>query len=281
MSAGDTSGLKLRFWGVRGSLPAPGPDTVKYGGNTTCITVEAGEDLIIFDAGSGARALGIWMHETGRKSANLYFTHFHLDHICGLPFFRPGMIPGFDITLWAGHVADPAAFIESIESLMSPPVFPVSTEILQSITFCTFKQGDTLKPVDGVTLQTMALNHPGGCTGYRLEAGGKSICIITDYEHGTPEFDDRLADFVRDADIMVYDAMFNDEEFAKCRGWGHSTWDNCLKVAKACNVARPVIFHHDPGRTDTQLDRIAKDLDRRYPGTIVAREGAELMVESA
>jgi len=269
--------VKLRFWGVRGSLPAPGSDTVRYGGNTTCITIQVGDELIIFDAGSGLRNLSNWMQEAGIDKANMYFSHFHMDHICGLPFFYPGFNPTADFKLWAGHVDSKETFLRSIERLMSPPVFPVSTAVLQGCSFDVFRTGETLHPSPDVTLKTMALNHPDGCTGYRLEAGGVAICIITDYEHGQPEIDRQLVDFVRGADVMIYDAMFTEAEFARCRGYGHSTWQNGLAVAAEAGVRRPVIFHHDPRRTDDQLDELGVAVEAEYPGAVIAREGAEMI----
>ena len=276
MTSDTDDRLTVRFWGVRGSLPAPGPDTIRYGGETTCLEVLLGRRRLIVDCGSGARRLGKRLAAEGPASVDLLFTHSHMDHICGLPFFMPAYDPSFDVRLWAGHVPSAEVHREVIERLMSPPIFPVPTTALRACGFRAFKAGDIIEPQPGLEVGTCRLNHPGGATGYRFRHAGHSLCVITDHEHGNPEIDEAVERFVLGADIMVYDAMYTDAEYPSRIGWGHSTWQKALDLAERAEVKVPVIMHHDPSRTDDALDAIGEEMRARCPAALVAREGAEL-----
>lgn len=276
MTSDTDDRLTVRFWGVRGSLPAPGPDTIRYGGETTCLEVLLGRRRLIVDCGSGARRLGKRLAAEGPASVDLLFTHSHMDHICGLPFFMPAYDPSFDVRLWAGHVPSAEVHREVVERLMSPPIFPVPTTALRACGFRAFKAGDIIEPQPGLEVGTCRLNHPGGATGYRFRHAGHSLCVITDHEHGNPEIDEAVERFVLGADIMVYDAMYTDAEYPSRIGWGHSTWQKALDLAERAEVKVPVIMHHDPSRTDDALDAIGEEMRARCPAALVAREGAEL-----
>jgi len=272
--AGD---FTIKFWGVRGSIACPGPETVRYGGNTTCIEVRCGEHLIVFDAGTGIRALGAELGPQAPISFDLFFTHTHWDHVGGLPFFGPAFDSRNHIRLWAGHLTPGQTLRDVLTNLMMAPLFPVSLDVFQaSCTFNEFACGTTLTPVPGVVLKTGPLNHPNNACGYRVEFGGKVFALITDTEHSPGGPDPRVLTLARDADVMVYDAMYTDEEYPRFKGWGHSTWQEALRVADAAGVRRVVLFHHDPSHDDAFMDRIAEAADRIRPGTLVAREGAVL-----
>ncbi|MEI2384701.1 MBL fold metallo-hydrolase [Breoghania sp. JC706] len=264
--------FSLRFWGVRGSTPTPGPETLRYGGETTSLEIRAGERVILIDCGSGARKLGRDLMEREQRDVDLLFTHTHLDHICGLPFFQPAYDAGYRVRCWAGHFADPRCLMEVVSRIMSPPIFPVAAETLKGVTFETFLAGSTWSLGD-VGIETMRLNHPGGACGYRFSFEGRSLAIITDHEHGDAEIDAAVEAFVEGVDVMVYDAMYCDEELPKFRGWGHSTWEEALRLAARAGVKRPVIFHHDPARGDDALDRISEEVVRRHEGALVAVQG--------
>lgn len=268
--------FSLKLWGVRGSTPTPGADTLRYGGETTCFELRAGNEITLIDCGSGARNLGTALHAGSRRTFDLFFTHTHLDHICGLPFFTPAYDDRFEITAWAGHFADRSGLMDIICRIMSPPIFPVAANKLRAVIFRNFRAGETLERPGGLTVRTVALNHPGGATGYRMEYQGRSICIITDHEHGNPEIDRAVRDFVEGADVMIYDAMFTDEEYPRFVGWGHSTWQKGVELALAANVRTPVLFHHDPRRNDDALDRIGEAARARHPGVLVGTEGMVL-----
>lgn len=268
--------LSVRFWGVRGSLPSPGPETVRYGGETTCLEIRLGERRIIVDCGSGARRLGKSILAEGPSRLDLLFTHSHMDHICGLPFFLPAYDPAFHVRLWAGHVPSAEIHRDIIERLMSPPIFPVPTAALQACAFRAFQGGETFELEPGLAVESCRLNHPGGATGYGFSHAGRRICVITDHEHGDPEIDAAVQRFVAGADVMVYDAMYTDEEYPKRVGWGHSTWQKAVELAERADVAVPVIMHHDPSRSDDALDSIQAAMTARLPLALVAREGLEI-----
>lgn len=269
--------FSIRFWGTRGSTPVPGSHTLRYGGESTCFEVRAGDALVVIDCGSGARNLGAALMEADPRSLDLLFTHIHLDHICGLPFFKPAFDPRFRVTAWAGHFSNGDCLADAVGRFMMPPVFPVSADLLKAVSYRDFPAGSTLpRDNDGLVIRTTRLNHPGGACGYRFDFGGQSICILTDHEHGNPEIDAELVNFAAGADIMVCDTTFTDAEYPEFKGWGHSTWQQALKLAEKAGVRTPVLFHHSPGRSDDDLDEIAGQAEAAYPGAVVARQGMVL-----
>lgn len=282
MSAGgvrtgtDEPAMTLRIWGARGSTPAPGPETDRYGGETTSMEVAIGARSVLIDCGSGARALGRRLVAEGITDIDILFSHFHLDHICGLPFFGPAYNPGAAIHLWAGHLGPDESPKAVLCRVMSPPIFPVAFDHLASCACETFKPPATLELAGGIRVETIALNHPNGAVGYRFRSGGKTLVTITDHEHGNPDIDAAVEDFVRGADVMIYDGMFDDSEYAAHVGWGHSTWQEGITLAQRAGVKIPVIFHHHPDRTDDQLDAYAEEAERRFPGALFARQGLDI-----
>ena len=269
--------FSLRFWGVRGSTPAPGAETLRYGGETTSLEIRAGEQIILIDCGSGARNLGRELVKGDQHKLNLLFTHTHLDHICGLPFFQPAYDADYEVCCWAGHFEDRSCLRDVLCRIMSPPVFPVAAETLKGVSFKAYSPGDEWSLGD-VKVETIRLNHPGGACGYRMTFEGRSLAVITDHEHGDPEIDASVAAFVKDVDVMVYDATYTDEELSSHIGWGHSTWQEALRLSKRTNVKRPVMFHHDPARTDDQLDVIASQAKACHPDALVAVQGETINI---
>lgn len=270
-----TAPLTVRFWGVRGSVPCPGPATVRYGGNTPCLEVRCGGRLIIFDAGTGLRELGDTLAATGAPiDADIYLSHCHIDHINGVPFFAPFYSPANRFRIWAGNLPPEVTVESAVRRLMSYPVFPVGVEQFQAaIEFRDFRAGETLQPGPGLTLRTGPLNHPDGATGYRLEYGGRIFAYLTDNEFGTPEVDPGLVSLAREADLAVYDTTYTDAEILGKKGWGHSTWREGLKLADAADVKTFCLFHHAPDHDDAAMDAIAREAQAVRPGTIVASEG--------
>ncbi len=268
--------ILLRFWGVRGSIPTPGRDFLRYGGETTCLEIRVGERLLIVDCGTGLRRLGHRMERDGERTADVLMSHTHLDHVYGLPFLRPAYEASSSIRFFAGHLERGETLEDVLKSLMTPRLHPVAVEELRGVSFVSFVGGETLDLGDGICARTMRLNHPGGSIGYRIEFEGRSLAIITDHEHGNPTIDAALRTFVAGADVLVYDAMFSESEYAAHESWGHSTWQKALEIAAEAGVRIPVLTHHDPMRTDDELDVLAENVARVRPGAVVAWEGLEI-----
>jgi phosphoribosyl 1,2-cyclic phosphodiesterase len=267
----------VRFWGVRGSIACPGPDTAIYGGNTPCIEIRCGSDLLVFDAGTGLRALGKSIATAGITDVDLFLSHTHVDHIIGFPFFCYAFKPENALRVWSGHLDGGRTTESVLRQFMSEPLFPVPVDIFGAdVSYRDFSAGETLTPRDGVTLRTAALNHPQNATGYRVEFAGKSICYVTDTEHFEDGPDRNILGLIDGADIVIYDSMFSDAEYPDYKGWGHSTWEEGARLCEAANVGTFVVFHHLPDRTDADLDVLAQAVDRMRAGSVVAREGMTL-----
>lgn len=275
MSANDD--FFVRFWGVRGSIACSSPDTVRYGGNTSSLEVRCGDDLLILDAGTGLRYLGDSLSAGATIHAHMLLTHTHLDHICGMPFFKPAFNAENTFGLWAGHLREGKAVRDVLAQMMAAPLFPVPPDIFRAeITFHDFRAGEMINPYDGVTIRTAPLNHPNGATGYCIEYQGRSICYITDHEHDRGPHDAILVNLIRDAEIVIFDATFTDDEYAHCAGMGHSTWQEGVRICDEANVQQYVVFHHNPEHDDDFMDGIAREVAVVRPGSVVAREGMVL-----
>ncbi len=267
----------VRFWGVRGSIACPGPDTIRYGGNTSCLEIRCGSRLLIFDGGTGIRALGHHLDRQGPVDADLYFTHTHIDHIQGLPFFGSAYKEGNSFRFWAGHLKPDYTLKQVLSEMMMEPLFPVPISIFGAqISFNDFDCGRTLNPGPGIVLRTAPLNHPNRATGYRVDYKGKSICYVTDTEHLPGRPDARVLELIEGADIVIYDSTYTDQEFPKDVGWGHSTWQEGVRLCERAKAGRLVVFHHDPCHGDAFMDSVAAEAEKARPGTVVAREGLTL-----
>jgi phosphoribosyl 1,2-cyclic phosphodiesterase len=276
VSEGNSDFL-VRFWGVRGSIAAPGPATARYGGNTSSIEVRCGGRLLLLDAGTGMRYLGNSLLGEGPLDADILLTHTHFDHVCGLPFFKPFFEPKNRFRLWAGHLDGELNLQRVLREFMMAPLFPVPPDVFRAaIEYRDFRGGATLplERAPGVTVRTAALNHPNGATGYRIEYGGKSVCYVTDTEHVPGAPDAKVLGLIAGADIVIYDCMYTDEEYARSYvGWGHSTWQEAVRLCKAARVKKLVVFHHDPDHDDDRMDAIGREVAAAMPGALVAREG--------
>jgi phosphoribosyl 1,2-cyclic phosphodiesterase len=277
-SMNDRDEFWVRFWGVRGTVPCPGPGTVRYGGNTACVEVMCGKERLIFDAGTGLRALGSSLAGQTGLSAHVFLTHTHIDHINGFPFFRPAYDPSNCFEIWAGNLTPrPGGLQKVLSTLMSGPLFPVPIDIMHAcMGFHDFQAGESLEPLPKIVLETAALNHPQGATGYRINFAGKSICYVTDTEHQPDKLDSNILGLIKDSDLVIYDSTYTDDEYERFRTWGHSTWREGLKLCEAANAKRFVAFHHDPEHDDDVMDEIAKELEQARPGSVVAKEGMVL-----
>ena len=272
------SSFYFRFWGVRGSIASPGPETAIYGCNTPCVEIYCGSQLLIFDAGTGLRSLGKLIDKNGVKDVDLFLSHTHAEHIVGLPFFSYAYKPGNTLRIWSGHLESDKTTESVLRQSMANPLFPVPVDIFSAdVSYHDFKAGETLRPNKDITLRTTMLNHPQNATGYRVEFGGKSICYVTDTEQFEDGPDRNILALIDGADIVIYDSMFTDAEYPDYKGWGHSTWEEGARLCAAANVGTFVVFHHLPERTDADLDVIAGAVDKMWPGSLVAREGMQLV----
>lgn len=280
MTAQEKTDFWLKFWGVRGSVACPGETMIEYGGNTSCIEVHCGEYNLIFDAGTGLKGLGDSLPPGKQLNYDIFFSHTHMDHINGFPFFKPAFSPATRLKLWAGHLKPNGNSIEQItRNLMDQPFFPITVDLLAAtLIFNDFTAGEPIEISKDIFLHTAPLNHPGGATGYRINYAGRSICYVTDTEHVPGKPDQNILKLIEGADVLIYDSTFTDKEFPEFVGWGHSTWQEGVRLAEQAGVKTFVVFHHDPSHTDDKMRVIEADLKAARPGSVVAKEGMVLYI---
>jgi phosphoribosyl 1,2-cyclic phosphodiesterase len=282
--------LRVRFWGTRGSIPTPGAQTVRYGGNTPCTEVRTDDGwLIILDAGTGIRELGRDLLQRSNGApimGDIFLTHAHWDHIQGIPFFAPIFGRGNHFTIWGSQSLE-RSVDKVVRDQMSPVVFPVTFEELDaSIDFRDLAEG-TRTEGTGYEVTSFAVQHPGGALGYRFsEPGGNggALVYVSDNElashdrYGSaPDWRERMVGFVRGATVLIHDSTYTTEEFDHHRGWGHSTFQDCVELALEAGVGTLVLFHHEPRRTDDQLDACLAECR----AMVKARGGALQVVAAA
>ena len=272
--------MKLEFWGTRGTFPVADKDKVKYGGATACAAVAAeGGQVIIIDAGTGLRGLGEKLsRERGEGSLQLHLllTHYHLDHVIGLPFFAPFYSERTTITFYSDE--EPAETERLLAGLMAGRLFPLDLPELRSTRHFRKLHAGSLE-VGGVCIKRQPLNHPQGSLAFRLEGEKSSVVFATDTEHPLKGVDEGLAAFARGAGHLIYDATFMPEDYeASKRGWGHSTWEAGTKLAQEAGVGRLHLSHLNPDFSDGEVDRILRLARRRFARTDVARPGTSLTI---
>ncbi|MCH7929782.1 MAG: MBL fold metallo-hydrolase [Proteobacteria bacterium] len=267
--------FKLKFWGVRGSIACPSPNHIAFGGNTSCIEVSAGGTRIILDAGTGIRNMGHWLQRKNITEATVLLSHVHWDHINGFPFFSPAFHKDWSFHIMASHLAKFGGIRNVLAGQMTTPTFPVPLEAMRStMTYEDFDAGDSFNlPADSkVKIRTAPLNHPDGATGYRIEYQGKSLCYVTDTEHVPGKPDETILGLIEGTNLFIYDCTYTDKEFERKRGWGHSTWEEAVRLAQAANVESLAIFHHDPDHEDRFMERVESQARQIWSGAFVARE---------
>ncbi|MCP5433820.1 MAG: MBL fold metallo-hydrolase [Alphaproteobacteria bacterium] len=271
--------FKLKFWGVRGSIACPGPRHMIYGGNTSCIEVAMGGRRIIFDAGTGIRNLGTWFLRKGGERATILLSHTHWDHINGFPFFAPAFVPGTEFRVMAGHLTHGLKIENVLAGQMTHPFFPVPIEVMHArLVFEDFSAGDDLRLAPDIRVRTAVLNHPDRATAYRVEYGGKALCYVTDTEHTPGSLDETVLALIEGADLVIYDCTYTDAEFPEKVGWGHSTWQEGVRLARAAGAKKLAIFHHDPEHDDPIMTQIEREARQMWEGAFVAREDMRLLL---
>lgn len=270
--------FKLKFWGVRGSIACPSSRYVSFGGNTSCIEVAVGGQTIIFDCGTGLRNLGHWVMRKNIKKAHILMSHTHWDHINGFPFFSPAFRTGHEFTIMAGHLFDKDVTIKQVMAgQMTQPTFPVPIEAMKAtLNFEDFKAGDRFELPGGVKIRTVLLRHPDHATDYRVEHKGASLCYVTDTEHVVGKPDQTILGLIEGADMVIYDCTYTDKEFPGKIGWGHSTWQEGVRLCQMANAKRLAIFHHDPDHKDAFMERLESEARFTWDGAFVARENMRI-----
>jgi phosphoribosyl 1,2-cyclic phosphodiesterase len=267
--------MKIRCWGTIGSIPTPGAETVKYGGNTPCLEVRLDNGrLIIFDGGTGIRPLGLELMKSGQAiKAQMIMTHVHWDHIQGFPFFVPAYIKGnqFDV------IASPQAggtVRKIFDDLMVDPYFPITFDVLAA-DFRLLELGSSEVEVGDIRMTSILTNHPQDTYAFRIEENGKSFVFMTDNELLSPTLKDipfeEHVGFCAGADLLIHDAMYTDEEYERTVGWGHSTWRSALKLAMEAGVRRFGLYHHDPEHSDDDVESMVEDCRKE-----IAQNGIEM-----
>jgi phosphoribosyl 1,2-cyclic phosphodiesterase len=287
--------LRLRFWGTRGSVPSPGPHTVRYGGNTTCVELRTDDDdLVILDAGTGIRELGRSLVADARGApirGDIFFTHAHWDHIQGLPFFTPAFQRGNDFTLWGNPILQENIGV-IVRQQMSPVVFPVAFDDLRAR--IEVRELHSAKhSTNGYTVEAARVRHPGGALGFRVSDSvdtDASVVFIPDNEldvfgdQADAQPPEQLVAFARGARVLIHDAMYTGAEYMEHRGWGHSSYRDAVEFAIAAEVETLVLFHHEPDRSDDALEAqlvLCHTMVRERGGhvkVVAAQEGCELLI---
>ena len=278
--------IEVTFWGVRGSIAAPGEATTRYGGNTPCVAISSGEDsLLVLDAGTGIRAFGKWLttHRPAARQVDILLSHVHWDHIQGLPFFKPLYDEGYRIDI-RGPAPEGRSLEDVLRQQMDPVVFPVPLELAAAeVTVEEIEPGRVT--ISSLTVETIRLQHPGVTFGYRIQAGvdGPSLGYVTDNELGSGDqhrlgagWYDGMVRTLQGVDVLVHDAMFTDAMRRERKGWGHSTPGEAVKLALACDAKRLVLFHYDPAHDDATLDLMVEEARE-----LAATQGSALSVEGA
>jgi phosphoribosyl 1,2-cyclic phosphodiesterase len=264
--------VKVKIWGARGSIPAPGPETTRYGGNTSCVevTLEDGSAFVL-DAGTGIRSLGLALAWPGERPLDILLTHLHLDHIQGLMFFAPMFNPRSEIVVW-GPASPEASLEDRIARYISAPLSPV--EVRELPCHPSFREAETTEwQIGSATIRAASVNHRGPTLGYRIEADGSSLCYIPDHEPALGARLDELEEdwisgfeLARGATLLIHDCQYTDDEYPSHVGWGHSALSDTLTFADRAAVERLLLFHHDPLHSDDFLDALMREVAGRLPG---------------
>ncbi len=272
--------MRIAFWGVRGSIPTPGPETAQIGGNTSCVEVRAGKALLVLDGGTGLRLLGQKLLKEMPLTAHIFFSHVHWDHIQGFPFFGPAFVPGNSIHLYGGNNVS-RTLEETLAGQMDHPSFPVHlTEMGARMSFNDLYEGQVIQLGAERTIKVTNVrgNHPNGVFAYRVDYDGHAIVYATDTEHYSI-VDPKLKKLAKDVDVLIYDAMYLPEEYTgeagggPKTGWGHSTYEHAAALAKAAGAKQLVLFHHDPTQNDAAVAEKERRARALFTNCQAAREG--------
>jgi phosphoribosyl 1,2-cyclic phosphodiesterase len=272
--------FSVRFWGVRGSIPTPGMETVRYGGNTACVELQVAGKRLIFDGGTGLRALGKSLMEHMPVEAHLFFTHTHWDRIQGFPFFIPAFVKDNCFHIYGSIGPNGASIKQRLSDQMLRPNFPVPLQVMQSdLRFNNIAPGSVIT-LDDIVVETISLNRPNSALGYRVTCNGHSVVYATDTEHLPDKIDNSLLYLAQQADVLIYDVAYADhayydpkvaQEFQQ-----REIWQKGLAMAFSVGVKQIIMFHHDPAHEDEFLDQVETEVQASFPNVKLAREGMVL-----
>ncbi|USO01154.1 MAG: MBL fold metallo-hydrolase [Alphaproteobacteria bacterium] len=275
--------MKISFWGTRGSLPCPGARYTKYGGNTSCISITTSNGELVIDAGTGLRNYG--NARQGKATQNLpnvyhiALSHFHYDHIIGIPFFKPLWDPNAIIHFYSGTCAGREDLERVLRLLFREPFLPMCyDDIPATLILHTLTETQSIEIFSGVCLRVFPLNHPGGACGYSVSEQGKSVAYVSDHEH-SQQGEKNLTPFLHGHDLMIFDAFFCNETYRA--GWGHSTWEQGVSLAKSLNIPQVALFHHHIECDDGALDILQNQISQVFSGAFFAREGTTVTLTEA
>ncbi len=272
--------MHVRFWGVRGSTPTPQLENLRYGGNTSCLEVRVDGHIYIFDCGTGFRNLGKHLSRQSDNQpihAHIFISHFHWDHIQGIPFFSP-LYESTDNYFFFHSSNRSRGLRRAIEEQMADPYFPVDMSEMAAHRHFYDIEEDRIA-FDDCVIQSRWLNHPQGCLGFRMETDQGVLVYATDNEPGHERFDRNVRTLAEGADVLIYDAQYLPEEYeAKKRGWGHSHWREAINIVMESGAKELVLFHHDPDHHDSCVDSIVREARNYYPKVRAASEGMEMQI---
>lgn len=262
--------IEVNFWGTRGSVPIAHPDYREFGGNTSCVSLAIDDHVLIFDAGTGLKHLGDTVDKSC-KHFHLFLSHFHYDHIIGIPFFKPLWQADAAITFLSG-IPDAEEDLEAIFSqFIRTPFMPMSwSSVPCQKQYVALKRLAHYDIGENIRISWALLNHPGDAYGYRVEAYGKSICYVTDTEHKGSDLDQNILNLIAGADLVIYDAFFDAHNFIA--GWGHSTWEEGVRLCQQAGAKQLAIFHHHFDATDADLRKLEADVRGVFAQSFVARD---------
>jgi phosphoribosyl 1,2-cyclic phosphodiesterase len=266
--------MRVRFWGVRGSVPWATPGSIGHGCNTPCVEIidQPSGRRLIFDAGSGIVGVGATLDDVA--NIPIVLTHYHWDHVQGLPFFAPLYRPGTAVTVWAPALGRQFA---DIETMFESPFFPVPYDRLPSRPAIRMNGAGRVE-INAFDVAAQPLNHPGGSFAYRIGGASGDVVYATDHEFGNADIDLALAHFSRGARALILDSHFIPEEMPAHKGWGHSDWSQCAQFAKSCGTKQLWLFHHKPGRPDDEMTEIEAAAQKVFKNTCAAKEGDSFLV---
>ena len=273
------NGIKVKFWGARGSFPIPKSNDA-FGGNTSCIEVRSTtNEVVLFDMGTGLRNFGnsLLKEKEPITDINIVLSHFHYDHILGFLMFIPLFIDKYNINIFAPGKTD-AEVEEKFESFLSSNFWPVNKEMMSAKINFNHYSSEAINITNNIKVLTSPHGHPGGASSIRLEIDRFSVTYVTDCEHPSSHLNQNVIDIAKNTDLLIHDAQYTPEQMPDHKGWGHSSWEHCVEVAQKARAKRLALFHHNPDHGDSMLEAIEQDAKNVFTNTVSAREGMELFI---